>query len=168
MAQRTFRVLSEAGVRTLADAHRRDWDQLVALLDRGGYTRYDFRTATRLRELGAVLVQRHGGRVGALLEGARGYDDLVARLGGLPGWGPVTVRVFLRELRGVVPYAEPPLDPRALQAAERHGLMAPGSRAASGLAWLRRQAERAHADIRDLEAALLRASLVQSQRRRSR
>lgn len=168
VAQRTFRVLSEAGVRTIADAHRRDRDELVALLDRGGYARYDFRTATRLRELGAVLVEHHGGRVGALLEGARSYEDLVARLGGLPGWGPVTVRIFLRELRGVVRYAEPPLDPRVLQAAERFGLVAPGTRATSGLALLRRQAERAHADIRDLEAALLRASPVQSKRRRSR
>ena len=152
----------------LAGAHRRDWDELVALLDRGGYTRYDFRTATRLRELGAVLVQRHGGRVSALLEGARGNDDLVARLDGLPGWGPATVRLFLRELRGVVPHAEPPLDPRALQAAARFGLVAPGTRATSGLALLQQHAERADADIRDLETALLRASLHQSKRRRSR
>jgi hypothetical protein len=164
VAQRTFRVLTDAGVRTLADAHGRGWDELVALLDRGGYTRYDFRTATRLRELGAVLEQRYGGRVDALLEGARSYDDVVARLDGLPGWGPVTARVFLRELRGVVPYAEPPLDHRALQAAERHGLLAPGTGARSGLALLRRQAERAGTDIRDLEAALVRASLAQRKR----
>ena len=168
VAQRTFQVLTDAGVRTLADAHRRDWDELVALLDRGGYTRYDFRTATRLRELGAVLEQRHGGRVGKLLEGARSYDDLVARLDGLPGWGPVTVRVFLRELRGVLPYAEPPLDHRALQAAERYGLVAPGTGTTSGLALLRRHAERAGADIRDLEAALVRASLAQRRRRSAR
>jgi hypothetical protein len=168
VAQRTFEVLADAGVRTLADAHRREWDELVALLDRGGYTRYDFRTATRLRELGAVLEQRCGGRVSALLEGARSYDELVARLDALPGWGPVTVRVFLRELRGVLPYAEPPLDQRALQAAERYGLVAPGTGATSGLALLRRQAERGGADIRDLEAALVRASLTQSKRRRPR
>jgi hypothetical protein len=60
-------------------------DRRAALLDRGGYTRYAFRTTTRLRELGAVLEKRYGGRVSALLEGARGYDDLVARLDGLPG-----------------------------------------------------------------------------------
>jgi hypothetical protein len=121
VAQRTFQVLTDAGVRTLADAHRRDWDELVALLDRGGFTRYDFRTATRLREL-----------------------------------------------RGVLPYAEPPLDHRALQAAQRYGLVAPGTGAPSGLALLRRQAERAGADIRDLEAALVRASLAQSRRRSPR
>lgn len=168
MALRTFQILADAGVRTLADAHGRDWDELVTLLDRGGYTRYDFRTATRLRELGAELEQRCGGRVSALLEGARSYDDLVARLDGLPGWGPVTVRVFLRELRGVLPYAEPPLDPRALQEAERDGLVAPGTGATSGLALLRRQADRAGADIRDLEAALVRASLAQTKRTKPR
>jgi hypothetical protein len=68
----------------------------------------------------------------------------------------------------VLPYAEPPLDPRALQAAERYGLVPPGTGATSGLALLRRQAERSDADIRDLEAALVRASLAQSKRRRSR
>lgn len=103
-----------------------------------------------------------------LLHGARSYDDLVARLEGLPGWGPVTVRLFLRELRGVLPYAEPPLDPRALRAAERHRLVAPGSGATSALALLRREAARADVDIRDLETALVRASLTQSKRKRPR
>jgi hypothetical protein len=168
VARRTFQVLSEAGVRTLADAQRRDWQELVALLDRGGYTRYDFRTATRLRELGDVLEQHYEGRVSSLLDRVRSYDDLVARLEGLPGWGPVTVRLFLRELRGVVPYAEPPLDPRALRAAERNGLVPTGSGATSALALLRREAARADVDIRDLETALVRASLAQSRPRSPR
>lgn len=61
VAERTFEVLSETGIRTLADARRCDRQELIALLDRGGYARYDFRTATRLRELGDVLEQRYGG-----------------------------------------------------------------------------------------------------------
>ena len=76
------------------------------------------------------------------------------------------MRLFLRELRGVLPYAEPPLDPRALRAAEDHGLVATGSGATSALALLRREASRADIDIRDLETALVRASLTQSKRRR--
>ncbi len=31
------------------------------------------------------------------------YPELRAALDALPGWGPVTIRLFLRELRGVWP-----------------------------------------------------------------
>ena len=44
--ERTFLVLDEAGV-TVATARGYAWEDLVALLDRGGYARDDYKTATR-------------------------------------------------------------------------------------------------------------------------
>jgi hypothetical protein len=63
------------------------------------------------------------------------------------------VRLFLRELRGVWPGADPPLDERAAQAALALGLPV------RDVATLRRLAARAELDVRDLEAALVRARI---------
>lgn len=152
IALRTYGVLERAGVRTIGDAGHRSWEELVSLLDDGGYVRYDYRTASRLLALARALEERCGGRVAALGERLLEPHELEAALGALPGWGPVTVRAFLRELRGVWPGADPPLDERTREAA-RH-LELPGE-----LAALRELARSAGLDLRDLEAALVRLAL---------
>jgi hypothetical protein len=130
VAERAFQVLETGGIRRIAQASERTWDELVELLDAAGYVRYDFRTATRLQALAAAV-------------------------GDLPGWGPVTVGLFLRELRGVWPGARLPLDPRAAEAARHLGLLD----ATDGLEQVRAIAARAGVDARDLEAALVRLAL---------
>lgn len=144
---------------TIEDAGRRTWDELVELLDRGGYVRYDYKTASRLLDLAATMAARYPDGLKALshLE----PDRLQAELDALPGWGPVTIRLFLRELRGVWPGAELPIDPRALSAARQLHLRPPRH---GQLAWLRRQARDGAIDVRDLESALVRASLLHRRR----
>jgi hypothetical protein len=117
-AVRAYGALADAGVHTVLDAGERSWEDLVGLLDAGGYGRYDFRTATRLQQLAAEVRTRFGGTVASL---ATVTDPRVleATLDALPGWGLTTVRIFLRELRDVWPGAQPPLDERALRGA-RH------------------------------------------------
>ena len=95
------------------------------------------------------------------LDTTRPFMDDTGRLDALPGWGEVTVGLFLRELRGVRPGIEPPLDRRALQAAEHLRLLAGGG---PGIARLREVAHEAHLDVRDLEAALVRLSLLHGHR----
>ena len=160
VAERTYEVLADAGIRTISDAAQRRQDELIALLDRGGYARYDLRTATRLHELGAVLGDRTGGKVVPLAQGAAGYADLADRLDALPGWGPVTVASFLRELRGVLAHADPPLDRRAREAAVHLGLLDDRTPEAAALPALREHAREAGVDPRDLEAALIRLALA--------
>lgn len=156
IAERTYRALSAAGVHTITGAGERTWDELVALLDAGGYARYDFRTATRLHDLARALGERHGGRVLSLAV-ITDPRALERALDALPGWGPTTVRIFLRELRGIWPGADPPLDERTLEAAAHLHLTAHNSAlTAAALAAL---ASEAGVDARDLEAAFVRLSL---------
>lgn len=152
IAMRTYGVLEHAGVRTIEDAGGRDREELVSLLDQAGYTRYDERMAARLLALAEAIADRYGGRLGMLREQVVDPDELDRALRALPGWGPVTVRAFLRELRGVWPGAEVPIDQRAALAA-RHVALPSGSRALSSLA------AAANLDARDLEAGLVRLCL---------
>jgi len=156
-AMNTWRVLDGSGVHSVADAGAHSWDELVALLDAGGYARYDFRTATRLHALAEHIGEHHGGRIGTLA-GETDPRHLEATLDRLPGWGPATVHIFLRELRGVWPGARPPVDKRAVDAARRMRLAL--GRAGRGR-WDRlvAHAQSAGRDPRDLEAALVRRAL---------
>jgi hypothetical protein len=155
VAARTFHVLEAAGITRIDQASERTWEELVELLDAGGYTTYDFRTATRLQALAAAVGERWAGGVSEL---GRFTDaaDVTAALDHLPGWGPVTVGLFLRELRGVWPGAHLPLDGRAADAARHTGML---DETDGGLERLGAIATRAGLDTRDLEAALVRLAL---------
>src|SRR6478752_1552939 len=59
----------------LRDAPR---PRVVAALGRAGYRRYDERTATQLREMGALVLDRYGGDLRRLAEEAHGGVDVAA------------------------------------------------------------------------------------------
>lgn len=159
VAGRTFGVLEMAGLQRVVQARHIPWDDLVALLDEGGYARYDFRTATRLQQLAEVIGERYGGQVSVIGLSFPRYPQLREALDVLPGWGPVTIQLFLRELRGVWPGAEPPLDQRAGAAARHLGLAARRSSQAD-LPALARLAAQSGLDLRDLESGLVRLALT--------
>ncbi|HUZ19531.1 MAG TPA: hypothetical protein VMU75_03040 [Acidimicrobiales bacterium] len=157
VAARTFGQLAAAGINRIVDAGSLDWNVLVALLDAGGYARYDFRTATRLQTLAREVADRYGGDVGEIGRRFLGPAALVAALDDLPGWGPVTIGLYLRELRGVWPGAGLPLDQRAIEGARHLGLLTGGE--GDALASIVRIARRSGCDERDLESALVRLAL---------
>lgn len=98
---------------------RTGWDELVAVLDEGGYARYDHKTATKMLEVSQTLLDRYAGNLNHLHAAALDPDDLAQRIMGLSkGIGPVTVQIFLRELRGRWSKAMPPLAQLAFQAAQ--------------------------------------------------
>lgn len=160
IVERTARTLFDAGVHSIVDAGTLTRRQLVALLDAGGYARYDFRTADRLADLARVVGQRHGGRVASLGRELTDPAVLAKALDALPGWGPVTVRVFLRELRGVWPGAALPLDERTLATARHLQLLSNRTSARTGVERLAELAMEAAVDRCDLEAALVRCSIA--------
>ncbi len=160
LAARTYRVFAQNGVLSPEAVLAQGWDGLVALLDEGGYTRYDFKTATKLLRVMESLEKDYHGDLERLAAASQDYQELAKRLCALaPGIGTTTVNIFLRELRGIWPQAEPPLSPLAHLAAEHLKLIPPGLDPYAALEALaaRWRAELAAGyDFADLEAALVR------------
>jgi hypothetical protein len=104
----------------LRDAGR---GSVVAALGRGGYRRYDERTATLLREMATLVLDRYGGDLRGLAAAA-GEDAGAAALlvQEVKGIGPTGSAVFLREVQAVWPWLRPYLDDRAREGARRVGL----------------------------------------------
>lgn len=73
------------------------WDRLVSILDRSHYVRFDFSTATKLLDISQCLIARYGSLTN-LLEESHDLKDLARRLQEFKGIGPVTTRIFLRDV----------------------------------------------------------------------
>jgi endonuclease III len=161
IVKRTVRAFEEAGITTPEAVERTGWDGLVEILDRGGYVRYDFKTATKLLDLCRNLRERYAGELGLLHAEATGPRDLEDRIKALAkGIGDVTVNIFLREMRGIWSKARPLPSDSVLLAAANIGLVprsVKGCEAALEhlLALWKSGGERARS-FPDLEAALLR------------
>lgn len=163
LASRTWRAFASRGVLTPQGIVATGWEGLVAILDEGGYTRYDYKTATKLLEVCGALLRDYGGSLDALHDAAAGPRDLESRLKALgKGIGDTTVAIFLRELRGVWTKAAPPLSPLACAAAAAHGYLEPGQTEGRALGRLRRvwaASGQPAAGFAEFEAALVREGL---------
>jgi hypothetical protein len=76
---------------------RAGWDKLVRLLDEAHYVRYDFSTATKLLEICEELKRRYV-NMSNLLAQSKTPRELSAKLQEFRNVGPVTARIFLREV----------------------------------------------------------------------
>jgi hypothetical protein len=105
------------------------WQQRVDALGRGGYRRYDERTATQLGEGADLARARYGGDLRRLRDRAGGDTAAIRRsLQEFPGIGPTGADIFLREVQAVWPQTAPYLDAKALEGARALGLPAtPGT-----------------------------------------
>jgi hypothetical protein len=100
LAVRAYQELVNAHL-TGPDAIRRaGWDRLVALLDQAHYVRYDFSTATKLLEVCEELQRKHG-FLKRLLVQSKSASELSRNLHEIRHIGPVTARIFLREVRPI-------------------------------------------------------------------
>lgn len=126
-----------------------DWQRRVDALGRGGYRRYDERTATQLGDGAELLADRWGGDLRRLHEEAGGdTGELKRLLQKEPGIGPAGADIFLREAQRVWPDVAPYFDGKALSGSGRLGLPEDAGRLA-GLAG-------------DTEPAVLAAALVRA------
>ncbi len=102
IAIKTYKEFERQGLlspKALLDA---GWDGLVAVLDHGGYVRYDFKTATKLLDMSRALQDHYQGDLNILHASASGPEDLELRLKSLAkGIGELTVNIFLREMRSI-------------------------------------------------------------------
>ena len=100
IACRTYLALQESGIDTPDKILSAGWDELVRLLDEGGYVRYDFSTATKLIDIMSSLKKRYG-TLEDLYRQSSDTEDLDIRLREFKGIGPVTAQIFLSEMRGI-------------------------------------------------------------------
>lgn len=98
IAEQAYRELINAQLTSPAAILGAGWDKLVSLLDRAHYVRYDFSTATKLLEVCQELKGRYG-TLASLLAQAKTLAELSRRLQEFKHIGPVTARIFLREVR---------------------------------------------------------------------
>jgi len=97
VARRTYFEFEKEKILTPEKILKAGWDKLVEILDRGYYVRYDFSTATKLLEICKELKEKYGS-LKNLIKVSKNKNDLAKRLQEFKGIGPVTTRIFLREL----------------------------------------------------------------------
>lgn len=94
VAKRTYLEFEKSGLTDPDEILKAGWDRLVSVLDAGHYVRFDFSTADKLLEVCRELKERYGG-VGQLLK----EKSLGPKLLAFRGIGPVTARIFRRDIR---------------------------------------------------------------------
>jgi len=100
VARRTYEEFVKEGLLTPEAILAAGWDKLVEVLDRGHYVRYDFSTATKLLEVCAELKEKWGS-LQNLLAQAQNAAQVGRRLQEFPGVGPITARIFLRDVKPI-------------------------------------------------------------------
>lgn len=76
--------------------------QLVAMLGRAHYVRYDETTAQRLLDLSAKLNADYSGSIIRMLEASDDRQAFERRLGEFDGVGPKTIEIFMRDAATVL------------------------------------------------------------------
>lgn len=76
--------------------------QLVAMLGRAHYVRYDETTAQRLLDLSAKLNADYSGSITLMLEASDDRQAFERRLGEFDGVGPKTIEIFMRDAATVL------------------------------------------------------------------
>jgi hypothetical protein len=170
IVKKTFREFEAGGIispKTIIDT---GWDGLVEILDRGGYVRYDFKTATKLLDLCGSLKENYHGDLANLHAAAIDLRDLEERLKALAkGIGEVTVNIFLREMRGIWEKADPLPSDLVVMAAKNRRIVPKNVKDRTKILGLLMEvwkaSGRAKKDFPDFEAALVRAGIEMRRRK---
>jgi len=76
------------------------WNKLVKVLDDGHYVRYDYSTTDKLLEVCGQLLDKYG-NIKNLIKASDNIKDLEKRLLEFRGIGPVTAKIFIRDIKKV-------------------------------------------------------------------
>jgi hypothetical protein len=164
IVEKTFHEFDTRGITSPKTVLDTGWDGLVAVLDAGGYVRYDFKTATKLLDMCRSLTEGYGADLANLHDAAADPKDLEQRLASLAkGIGDVTVNIFLREMRSIWEKANPLPSDLVIMAARERGIVPKTVKDRAKVlqllmdAW--KEAGRKKKDFTDFEAALVRAGI---------
>lgn len=123
IAKNTYRAFERHHLLTPEKILAAGWDFLVnPIMREGGYVRYDGRKSTQILRDCEMLLHNYQGSLKKLHDTSRDNADLEARLLAFYGVGPVTVNIFLRELRPYLRKADPEPLPIAYKMAKTIGL----------------------------------------------
>ncbi|MDP2845848.1 MAG: hypothetical protein Q8N79_07235 [Candidatus Methanoperedens sp.] len=117
IAMKTYRTFEKYDILSPQKILDAGWDELVRILDEGGYVRYDFSTATKLLNIMKELKEKYGS-LEELYAKSSNTEELKNKLMGFKGIGEVTSQIFLRELRSVWKI-DVPVSVKAAEMAER-------------------------------------------------
>src|SRR3989304_3218705 len=99
------------------------WEFLVhPIMREGGYVRYDGRKSTQVLRDCEQLIRDYDGSLNKLHNQAKSSKDLEDKLLDFYGVGPITVNIFLRELRPFWEKSDPPVLPIVEQLARTYGI----------------------------------------------
>lgn len=165
VAKSTYREYEKAGLVTPQRIAESTRDQLIRVHGSGGYVRYDGITADYVQGAAKVLLQKYGADLTQLDRVSKSPEDLESRLQEFRGVGPVTAKIFLRELRGIWRNADPEPTNVEILAAKKLGILASKKNALRKLKKFWDRNAVTGYDFRAFEAALVRFGL-QIRRRR--
>lgn len=123
IATHTYQAFAAHGLLTPRKILRAGWNYLVSpIMREGGYVRYDGRKSDQVLQNCGRLQEAYQGSLKRLHEAAADAADLEARLMAFYGIGPVTVNIFLRELRPFWDKADPEPLPQVYDLATALGI----------------------------------------------
>ncbi len=123
LAKRTYRSFESHDLLAPRRILKAGWDFLVyPVMREGGYVRYDEKTSREILRNCEMLLRQYGGSLNRLHEVSDGARGLERNLLEFYGVGPVTVNIFLRELRPYWEKADPEPLAAVVEAATRLGI----------------------------------------------
>lgn len=153
IAKRTYKALGKYNLLTPQKILKAGWDFLVnPIMKEGGYVRYDGKTSNELLKVSREVLKNYNGDLNKLHKESKDSKDLETKLQGFYSVGPVTARIFLRELRGIWQKADPEPGKYVCLAAKKLKI----SSTLKGLKKYWQNYQNSHADFRHFEVALLR------------
>ena len=100
IAKNTYKAFGDHNLLTPESIMEAGFDFLVnPIMREGGYVRYDGRESTQILRNCKFLLDRYKGSLSSIHDQSSDCRDLEKRLAEFYGVGPVTVNIFLRELR---------------------------------------------------------------------
>ncbi|HCT08341.1 MAG TPA: DNA methylase [Pseudomonas sp.] len=103
IAAQAYRVIvEEEGRDTARKLQHCTSRELVAMLGRAHYVRYDESTAQRLLDLSAKLNAEYAGNITQMRDASNNRQAFEKRLGEFDGVGPKTIEIFMRDAAAVL------------------------------------------------------------------
>jgi endonuclease III len=153
IAKRTYKALEKYNLLTPQKILKAGRGFLInPIMREGGYVRYDGKTSDELLRISKEVLEKYKGDLNLLHQKAKDSKDLERKLKEFYSVGPVTCRIFLRELRGIWKKADPEIGKFVKLAAKR--LKIPPNLSGLKKYWQKKKVK--GYDFRNFEVALLR------------